>query len=302
MGPLTATAVAGAAGAALLLGLWAWQRQGGSTHEPVRLVDGTALAAAPPASAPFGAGPPAPAGGASSPEAFARWLGEHSSLRGATLDGSWGELDARGKLKPSLALRRRFDQLLTLLGETSLEQLAAFAEHDAHMALGVGGARQVMEVWRRYLELQRYEFRTRVDLRDRNSWAAALAERQPVRRNLLGADWAAAFYAEEEAQLLATIREPAQPPEAVASMNAAGIDVATLPPDARRRLADEEAAWVDWEKRLAQARQEWARLQAAPELSAPQRAAAIEQWMQPRFDAGEQRRVRALLHLPAPAS
>lgn len=300
MGPLTATAVAGAAGAALLLGLWAWQRNDGSPHEPVRLVDGHAAAIAPPASVPAGA-QPVQRTGASVPEVFAQWLGERSSLRGAALDGSWGELDAQGQLKPALALRRRFDQLLTLQGETTLEQMAAFAEHDARIALGTDGARQVMDVWRRYLELQRYEFRTRVDLRDRNSWAAALAERQPVRRNLLGADWAAAFYAEEEAQLQAAARETAPQAEAAAT-NAAGIDVAALPPDARQRLADEQAAWADWEKRLAQARQEWARLQSAAELSTPQRAAAIEEWMLQRFDAGEQRRVRALLQLPASPS
>lgn len=302
MGPLTATAVAGAAGTALLLSLWAWQRNAGGDHEPVRLVSGHAAVAVP-GSAPAGALPPMqPAAAASSPEAFAQWLGEHSSLRGAALDGTWGELDAQGSLKPALALRRRFDQLLTLQGETTLEQIAAFADHAARAALGADGARQVMDVWRRYLELLRYEFRTRVDLRDRNSWAAALAERQPVRRNLLGADWAAAFYAEEEAQLQTAIAAPAPQAEATTGANAAGIDVAALPPDARQRLADEQAAWAGWEKRLASARQEWTRLQAAAELSAPQRAAAIEQWLQPRFDAGEQRRVRALLQLPASPS
>ncbi|WP_140626750.1 lipase chaperone [Methylibium rhizosphaerae] len=297
MRPITATAVAGAAGAALLLGLWAWQRNG--THEPVRLLTGSSAPAVSTGAKPAGSVPARPAtAAASSPEAFMQWLGEHSSLRGAALDGAWGELDAGGRLKPAIALRRRFDQLLTLQGETTLEQITAFAEHDARAALGADGARQVMEVWRRYLELLRYTFRSRVDLRDRHSWAAALAERQPVRRNLLGAEWAAAFYAEEEAQLLATLQEPVQPADAPPAANAAGIDVAALPPEARQRLAVEQAAWADWERRLASARQEWARLQQAAELSAPQRAAAMEQWMRARFDAGEQRRVRALLQLP----
>lgn len=302
MGPLTATALVGA-GAAVLLGLWAWQRND-TAHEPVRLRAATAPAASLHAPQAGAAAAPPRAAAASSPGQFTQWLAERSSLRGAAPDGSWGEFDAQGRLKPALALRRRFDQLLTLQGEATLEQIAAFAEHDASTALGPAGAQQVMQVWRRYLELMRYEFRTRVDLRDRNSWAAALAERQPVRRNLLGAEWAAAFYAEEEAQLQAAAREPAVPPAdaAAPAANAAGIDVAALPPEARQRLADEQAAWADWEKRLALARDEWARLQSAPELSAPQRAAAIEQWMLPRFDAGEQRRVRALLQLPAAPS
>lgn len=303
MGPVTATTATCAAGAALLLGLWAWQQGGSRGHEPVRVVAGGSVPAEATGAEPAGSAPARPAAAAaSSHEAFRQWLGDHSSLRGAALDGSWGELDARGRLKPALDLRRRFDQLLTLQGETTLEQVAAFAEHDARAALGAGGARQVMDVWRRYLELLRYPFRSRVDLHDRHSWAAALAERQPVRRNLLGAEWAAAFYAEEEAQLLATLQEPAQPADAPPATNAAGIDVAALPPEARQRLADEQAAWADWERRLASARQEWARLLQATELSAPQRAAAIEQWMQPRFDAGEQRRVRALLQLSAPSS
>ena len=76
------------------------------------------------------AGGTAPSAQRSEPDAarepirFERWMGAHSSLRGADLDGAW-DVDAQGRLRPTIALRRRFDQLLGLLGEATLEQIGA---------------------------------------------------------------------------------------------------------------------------------------------------------------------------------
>jgi lipase chaperone LimK len=61
-----------------------------------------------------------------------------------------------------------------------------------------------------------------------------------------------------------------------------------------------QAEWQAWERRLADARAELARLQAAPELSATQRHAAAERLVAERFQGSEAVRARALLSLAPP--
>jgi lipase chaperone LimK len=230
------------------------------------------------------------------PAGFARWLNEQSSLRGTDLDGSW-DIDGQGRFQPTLALRRRFDQLLTLAGETPVEQVTAFIEHDVRELAGGYAAGAVLDAWQRYLELQRHAWRSAAQPGDRTSLAAALAERQQVRRRILGPELAQAFFADDEAQLQALVQGGAPPAEAQTTR----IDRTQLGPEALSRLQAEEAAWADWQRRFDSARHEIDALQAAPELSAPQRAQAIERLIAQRFGAQEAARVRALLHLP-PAS
>jgi hypothetical protein len=234
---------------------------------------------------------------ASAPMAFGAWMKQRSSLRGAELDGDWSRLDAHGQLVPALALRRRFDQLLTLQGEASIEQLQGFMADDVRALHGPAHAEQVLALWHRYLELLRYRFSSQIVPADRHSWAAALAERQPVRQRLLGVGWAKAFYEDEEAAM----RRAGQGLPALSAASGpvvilpSGLDASTLDAAARERLAAEQAAWAEWERRLALARQQWQRLQNAPELSEVQRHDEFERWLPTQFDAAQARRVRALV-------
>jgi lipase chaperone LimK len=219
-------------------------------------------------------------------------------MRGAALDGDWSRLDAQGRLVPALSLKRRFDHLLTLQGELSLEQLQAWIEQAVVAEHGAAQAQEVLVQWQRYLALLRHPFQSRVDPTQPQSWAVALAEREGVRQRVLGLPWAEAFYGDEHRAM----REAAQAPAGTAASathasttNAAGIDVLALDAAARERLAAEQQAWADWERRLGLARQEWQRLRNALELSELQREAAFEQWLASQFSAGETRRVRALL-------
>lgn len=214
-------------------------------------------------------------------------------MRGAQLDGHWGRLDAQGQLVPEPALRRRFDHLLTLQGEARIEQMQAFVTGDVHAQHGPAQAQQVLALWSRYLELLRYRFATPVAVSDRQSWLAALAERQPVRQRILGLGWAEAFYADEERALREAAAASA--PAAAALVSPAGLDPSTLDAAARERLAAEKATWADWESRLALAMQEWQRLTRAPELSDLQRHDAFERWLTAHFSASEARRVRLLV-------
>lgn len=180
-------------------------------------------------------------------------------------------------------------------GETRLEEITAFIEHDVRELVGAYPAAAVLDAWQRYLELQRYPYRSSVQLGDRASLAAALAERQQVRRRILGAELAQAFFADDEAQLQALmLPSQATQPDA----HTTRIDRSRLDPQALSRLQAEEAAWADWQRRLAAARHEVEALQAAAELSTLQRTQAIDRLIAQRFDAQEAVRVRALLHLP----
>jgi lipase chaperone LimK len=220
------------------------------------------------------------------PARFERWMGAHSSLRGADLDGAW-DVDAQGRLQPTIALRRRFDQLLSLSGEATLEQIGAFIEHDVRELAGADAAQRVLDVWQRYLALQRHAFQSPVSLQDRSTWGPAFAERQQVRRQVLGPELAQVFYADEERQFAALLQGAPAPAATTA------VDRSQLGPEALARLQREDAAWADWERRLGAARAEMA---AASKLSEPQRREAVARLLA-RFDAGEAVRVKALLHL-----
>ena len=212
-------------------------------------------------------------------------------LDGTQADGGWC-VGANGKLSPQLALRRRFDYYLNALGLTSLDPLSARVQSDAQAAVGTAAAEQIMALWRAYLKLQQHSYSTQVNLADRNTWGAALAERSRVRRELLPLVWAEAFYRDEEDAFRAFMNADST------AKTAAVTDAAwraSLNPQAHARVSAADAVWADWEQRLAAARTEQARLQAAPELAAPQRSAQFERYLADHFDAQEMPRVHALL-------
>jgi lipase chaperone LimK len=266
---------------------WMARSPGESTVQRVAAVDSQPLAESRPALS------PAPAASAArDPAAFGRWIEQHSSLRDVVLDGAW-EVDTDGRLNATVALRRRFDQLLSLVGETSLDEITAYIAHDVEALAGPLAARRVIEVWHAYLTLQRHPWRSEVDMQQRGTWATALAERQRVRQQLLGTQVASAFFADDEAQLQALLVQGGPMPAGPEFTTA--IDRSRLSPQAAARLQQEEAAWADWERRLADARREHAALGARAELSAPQRDEAMQRYIAQRFDAGETSRVKALL-------
>jgi lipase chaperone LimK len=223
-------------------------------------------------------------------QAFGRWMAERSALRGTALDGGWG-LDAQGQVRPSLALRRRFDHLLQLQGQAPLPRLSAWLAQQARQELSEADVQQVMSVWQAYLGLLASAGPVpRPD--DGPALAAALDTEAQRRRAWLGLAWAEAFFGEDEAawrQRQAHGPAPAEPL----------IDRGRLSPEAAQRLAEEEAEQARWTRRLAEARAELQRLRQAPELSAPQRDEAIARWLDERFaPGGERLRARALLGLP----
>lgn len=233
------------------------------------------------------------------------------SLREASLDGDWGRWDGR-ELTPGLALRQRFDQLLTTIGEASPEELRSLVAWLAERDLGAAGAQAVLAVWDRYLTLQKHPFREGLDLSQPQRWSQVLQEHQRVRRDILGAAWADAFYREDEAALqqrFGQMHEGQTPmPEAPPSWIEPAPSGVTpeqwhsqradaLGWEAAQRLREEELSQAEWESRLTQARAEIARLTQAPELSSTQRAQRIQRWVDEHFQRTERLRANALLGL-----
>lgn len=239
---------------------------------------------------------------------------EHGSLRGSELDGDWGQW-VGGQLQPSLSLRRRFDYLLTALGEVQPADLAHWIDQEVSAERGAPAARQVLAVWGRYIRLQQTSFTSQLNPNDAATWQAALAERTAARQQILGVDWAKAFYADEgrtfaafSEKLVAQRASGAATPAdeqtlAMALLTPAAEHneqrhaqrVAQFGAEAAVRLQQEDASWADWEKRLQAARQRMQAIAAAPELSALQRRQAQDAALAQAFSGNELVRARALL-------
>ena len=233
------------------------------------------------------------------------------SLRGALFDGSWGRW-ADGRLQPDFALRRRFDQLLTTVGEASTDELRAFVASRAERDTSPEQARAVLALWDQYLALQQVRHAETLDLTQPAQWPRLLQAHQLARREHLGPAWADAFFGEEEQRFreLITERGQAKPAGSTASINPLQpsaelpasvlhqLRVATYGREAAERLRAADQAEVAWQTRLDTARATLTRLRQAPELSEPQREQAVAHWLAQNFSETEQIRVRALLNLP----
>jgi len=231
------------------------------------------------------------------------------SLAGTEAAGDW--CVSQSQLQPCVGLRHRFEYYILGLGEVTVDALRMLVQDDAQRAQGPVLAGQIIAIWDKYWQLRGHSWRNRFDQNDRSTWLPVFEERRLVRRQILGTDWAAAFYADEEARFQAhhAQLESGQPPppdpgEPVPQM-APGKDPATVHAErvarygeaAAQRLAKADDEWADWQRRLAAARQEWQRLQAAANLSDAQRRQDMAQYVDQHFKADEHLRVEALLKL-----
>jgi lipase chaperone LimK len=217
-----------------------------------------------------------------------------TSLAGTQADGDWG-VDTQGQLRASRGLRQRFDYFLSLIGEMSLDAIRAAFQKAAQKDLKEPALGQVMDVWERYIKLQQHTWKHNVNLRDPATWSAALVERQIMRRQTLGADWAHAFYSDEEQQMqsmLTRLQNGQTDPAANTEPSPA-----LLHPQAKEREAELQAQWRLWEHRLDAARSHILQLHTAPELSALQRQQAIQQYLSGQFQEPDLSRARALIGL-----
>jgi lipase chaperone LimK len=120
-----------------------------------------------------------------------------TSLADTDIDGAV-ELDASGQLRPSLSLRRLFDQVLSSIGELSIEQIRQWLSERLDQITSADGKRQAMAAFERYLRYLRSVDAANTALstlppRER------LAALNGLRRQALGLEMADAFFADEEA-------------------------------------------------------------------------------------------------------
>jgi lipase chaperone LimK len=217
------------------------------------------------------------------------------SLANTQADGDWS-IGPNGQAKPSEALRRRFDYLLLQQGEVGLDSVAQQIRQQVQKAHGALAAQQIMVLWDSYLRLQQQVWTVQVNPQRPGTWAKALAERVPVRRQLLGDAWADAFYSHEENELRQLIAQ-ANSGLPASTASAATAQAPALLPDAAQRTAEHEAQWRQWDQRLDAARARVQQLRSAPELSDIQRQQAIVTYLVQQFNADEMPRVNALLRL-----
>ncbi|WP_290869707.1 lipase secretion chaperone, partial [Aquabacterium sp.] len=218
---------------------------------------------------------------------------------------------AAGRLKPCAALRQRFEYFILGLGEVTIEDIRGLVADEAARVHGKDLSAEIMAIWDKYWSLRTHDWRNRFDQNDRSTWLAVFDEQRQVRRQILGGDWAQAFFADDEAhfkayhaQLESGAPPSPDPGEPVPQM-APGKDPAAVHAErvarygeaAAQRLAKADEEWADWERRLAAARLEWQRLQDSPQLSATQRQQDMAAYVGAHFKPDEHLRVQALLKL-----
>lgn len=236
-------------------------------------------------------------------------LFQQGSFQGTEPNGDW--CTASGKLSPCNGLRRRFEYYLLGMGEVTVEDIRTLVNDEARRANGEELGDAIMAIWDKYWRLRTHEWRNVFVQSDRNTWMPAFEEQRMVRRQVLGEDWARAFFDDEEAKFKQYVAQaesgqppPPDPGEPVPQM-APGKDpaavhaerVARYGQDAANRLAKADEEWADWERRLAAARSEWERLKSSQNLSEVQRKQDMQAYVNANFKPDEHLRVKALLNL-----
>jgi lipase chaperone LimK len=236
-------------------------------------------------------------------------LFRQGSFAGTEPSGDW--CVANGQLQACPELRKRFEYYILGLGEVTIEDIKALVADEARKAHGPQLAGEIMAIWDKYWQLRNYAWRNKFNQSDRSTWLAVFEEQKLVRRQILGPDWAKAFFEQDEktfqqyyAQLESGLPPPPDPGEPVPQM-APGKDPAAVRAErvarygeaAADRLEKADQEWADWERRLAGARSEWDRLRNDASLSDVQRKQQMQAYIAANFKADEHLRVQALLHL-----
>ena len=249
-----------------------------------------------------GQGPEVDAGKSTVPQAAAGLEPQQPAARGAVVRpaGGWSPKAwsvVGGKLVPGRALRERFDSYLPLgKGVTRVEVRAAL-EQDAMADLGQANSAQVLAIWDRYARLQNHDWQHPFNGSEPNGWQATLNEQHKVRRQWLGADWAEAFFGDDEAalqrRLSGLVASPRQP--AASSLD----DVLSRAPSSAGVAASvAPVSRDDWRARADKARLEWAHLTQDASLDEGQRLIRIRQYLQQNFSGPEASRLERDLQLP----
>ena len=212
-----------------------------------------------------------------------------TALQAAELPGRWA-LNSAGEIQPSADLRKRFDHLLSRLGDQNLLQLRASMQQQVTEEAGPAAAEQVVALWDRYLRLLLWPWKTEVELDRPDTWRDALNERSRIRRDLLGPAFAEAFFGADEREFLRWIESRAP---AASSALSSPLPVEAHDPASREAALSQE--WQRWEQRLEASRRTLEQVQQAPELNPQQRRQAVQRHFAEAYQGNERQRAEALL-------
>lgn len=251
-----------------------------------------------------------PAGVARSAQAVRDRLFKEGSFAGTRPPTDWC-VTTDLKLKACHDLRGLFEYYILGLGEVTIEDIRLLIDDEARRAHGDQLAAEIMTIFDKYWQIRTYDWKNKFIQGDRSTWLPVFEEQKSVRRRILGAEWAEAFFADDEqhfkayyAQLESGLPPPPHPGEPVPQMEP-GKDpaavraerVARYGEEAASRLDAVDAQWADWDRRLAAARAEWMRLQGQNNLSDTQKQDEMQRYVNTHFQGKDQLRVRALLKL-----
>ncbi len=251
-----------------------------------------------------------PVGVARSAEAVRDRLFKEGSFAGTRPPTDWC-VTTDLQLKACPDLRGLFEYYILGLGEVTIEDIRLLIDDEARRAHGDQLAAEIMAIFDKYWQIRTYDWKNKFIQGDRSTWLPVFEEQKSVRRRILGAEWAEAFFADDEkhfkeyyAQLESGLPPPPHPGEPVPQMEP-GKDPAAVRAERVARYGEEAAArldavdaqWADWDRRLAAARTEWTRLQGQNNLSDTQKQDEMQRYVNTHFQDKEQLRVRALLKL-----
>ncbi|MBA4111243.1 MAG: hypothetical protein C0487_16810 [Leptothrix sp. (in: Bacteria)] len=202
-----------------------------------------------------------------------------------------------GKLVPSRALRERFDSYLPLGKGVTMVEVRATLEQDALADLGQANSAQVLAIWDRYARLQNHDWQRPFNATDPKGWQATLNEQHQVRRQFLGADWAEAFFGEDEAALQRRIASLMASPRIPAASSLDDV-LAKSPASAGPLASAASTRGDDWRVRADKARLEWTHLTQDASLDEGQRLIRIRQYLQQNFNGQDAARLARELQLP----
>lgn len=177
------------------------------------------------------------------PSAFAI---DASSLRGTEVDGSVS-FDANGQVVLEPGLRRLFDYYLSLIGERDADQIRQLLADHLLGRYGADRAQRVLRYFDRYVAYQQRLAETKIEGVDPQE---RLVQAMALRRELLGDDMATAFFAEEEALAVLTLKRMAiasdasltadQKSELLAELDRSESHTARAEADTASAVADQE--------------------------------------------------------------
>ncbi len=223
-------------------------------------------------------------------------------LKGAAVrpDGGWAPKAwsvLGGKLVPGRALRERFDSYLPLGKGVTMVEVRATLAKDGQADLGPANSAQVLALWDRYARLQNHDWQHPFNGSDPKGWQATLNEQHRVRRQLLGVEWAEAFFGDDEAALQRRIAGLVAAPRKPSVPNLNDV-LASAPASAGMMASRTSAVPDDWSARADKARLEWAHLTQDSSLDEGQRLIRIRQYLQQNFSGPEAARLARELQLP----